>query len=263
MVANPGGGTNTRMNGRMTHGTGPALVRAVPSRRGLTIRQAIREGDRELDWSSRRVGEEIRALRLRAGIRQADLARAIGVDRAVISRLEAGDGRVSARTKARAAALLGAAYRQQLFPVGEPYLVDGAQARIVERLLELRHRRWRAIPEAPVPGDGRRSTDVRLECWPDIVLVEVETHVRRLEEVVRECHTKRAAVAADVPPGWRVHAALVLPPTRHHRALVRTHRETLASAFPVPDRTLRAALVAPAGPWPGDGILWLSSRPSR
>jgi hypothetical protein len=170
--------------------------------------------------------------------------------------MEQGDPDVSVRIRARAAAALGAEFRMALYADRDPIIYDAAHARIVERLLELRHAAWRAIIESPVPGAGRRSTDVRLERGAEIVLVEVETRVHALEAIVRECAEKRAAVRAS-EIGRSVHVLLVLPPTRHHRALAAAHPEIIRAAFPIASERLIAALADPIDRWPGDGIVWL------
>jgi hypothetical protein len=89
-----------------------------------------------------------------------------------------------------------------------------------------------------------------------VAMFEVESHVRRLEEVIREAHIKRAA-AARVQAAKRVHVVLVLPPTRHHRTLVAAHRTTFDTAFPRASSLLQRALRSADAPWPGDGVLWL------
>ncbi len=224
-----------------------------------TSRTAIHDGDRQLRRTAIRFGEEFRLLRLRTGVSQAAVARAIGVDRARICRLEAGDASVSVRIRARAAAVLGGDFRLGLYPAAAPLIHDAAHARLVETLLQLRHPGWRARVEAPVPGLGRRSTDLRLERADEIVLIEVETHIHALEAIIREIEDKRSAVAADAGAGRRIHVALVLPPTRHHRALVNAHPEIIGSAFPAASSDIRLALATADVPWPGDGILWLGS----
>jgi transcriptional regulator with XRE-family HTH domain len=224
-----------------------------------TNRTAVATGDRELRRASSRFGDDFREIRRRAGVSQADVARAIGVDRSVICRLERGDTDITSLVRARAAAVLGAEFRFGLYAEGPALIRDAAQAAIVERLLSMRHRRWRATLEAPVPGPGRRSSDARLEHGEDVVLTEVESRVGVLESIVRECHDKRRAVA-EAEPGRRVHVVLVLPPTRHHRALVRAHPETIRVAFPIASGRLAEALSSQSGPWPGDGILWLPAR---
>ena len=222
-----------------------------------TIRRALYEGDRQLRQTARRFGDEFRLLRLRAGVPQAGVARAIGVDRATICRLEAGDRGVSNEIRARAAMVLGGDFRLGLYPAGSPLIHDAAHARLVEALIRLRHVSWRAIPEAPVPGTARRSTDVRLVRGGETVLFEVETHVQVLEAVIRDGNDKRDKVAYDLGPEGRVHSVLVLPPTRHHRDLARAHSETMKAAFPVRSVDLRRSLTTAGVPWPGDGVLWL------
>ncbi len=232
------------------------------------IRKVTHEGDRALRWTARRFAEDFRAQRTRLGLTQAAVARSIGVTRSVISRIEAGDADVGARIRARACAVLGATYKMALYPDAEPMIRDAAHARLIETLLRLREPGWRATLEAPVPstrtGPARRSTDVRLDGAGQIVLCEVETRIERWEELAREAHDKRAAVQEGAPPGVRVHAVLVLPPTHQNRAVVRALPETVRAAFPANDRALHEALAIPPGPWPGDGILWLpAGRPGN
>jgi transcriptional regulator with XRE-family HTH domain len=240
-----------------------------------TSRTAIHEGDRQLRRAGTRFGEEFRLIRLRAGVSQAAVAGAIGVDRASICRIEAGDPTVSDRILARAAAVLGADFRLGIYPDAAPLIHDAAHARIVEALVRMRHPSWHAPVEAPVPGPGRRSTDLRLDRGAETVLFEVETHVYSLEAIIRECHDKRSAVAADAagvanaaedaePVAGTTHvrrvcAMLVLPPTRHHRALVMAHPGTIKVAFPASAADARRALTSADAPWPGDGILWLGA----
>jgi transcriptional regulator with XRE-family HTH domain len=232
-----------------------------------TSRTAINDGDRQLRRTAIRFGEEFRLIRLRTGVSQAAVARAIGIDRGVICRLEAGDTTVSDRIRARAAAVLGADFRLGLYPAATPLIHDAAHARLVEALLRLRHPSWRAKVEAPVPGAGRRSTDLRLDRGNATVLFEVETHVHALEAIIREGEDKRSAVAApatadvaaDASTGRRVHVVLVLPPTCHHRTLATAHPGTVKAAFPASSADIRRALASADLPWPGDGILWLGA----
>jgi transcriptional regulator with XRE-family HTH domain len=224
-------------------------------------RLAVHDGDRQLRRTSQRFGEEIRDIRLRAGLSQAALARAIGVARSVICRLEQGDPAVAVRIRARAAAALGGDFRVAVYPGGAPLIHDAAHARLVEALLRRCDPRWRVTVEAPVPGPGHRSTDVRLDSRSDVVLMEIETHIRALEAIIREGAGKREAFAAELPDR-RIQTVIVLPPTRHHRALVASHPWIVAAAFPASSEALVAALADAGSPWPGDGILWLASDPS-
>lgn len=226
-------------------------------------RKAIHEGDRQLRRTSARFAEEFRGIRLRAGVSQAAVARAIGVTRSVICRIERGDPSVSASIRAHAASVLGADFRFAIYPEATPLLHDAAHATMVEAILALRHPAWRAIVEAPVPGPGRRSTDLRLDHGSAIVLIEVGSRVHAFEAVIRECAEKRSAVAAVAGPQRRVHVVLAVPPTRHHRALVATHPGIVAAAFPASNAALIRALSDPTLDWPGDGVLWVARNRSR
>jgi len=217
-------------------------------------RAVIHEADRQLRRTALRFGEEFRALRLRARLTQAAVARVIGVDRSVICRMEAGDPSVGDTIRARAAVAIGAEFRLAVYPGATPALHDAAQARIVEALLAARHPRWAATVEAPIPGPGRRSGDVLLDDGLDAVLTEVEMRVDRWEEVVREGHAKREALRA-VLPTRRVWFALVVPDTRHHRAILAAHPEMIRAAFPADPFVATAALTGPEQRWPGDALI--------
>ncbi len=228
---------------------------AAEPRAAAVGREAIRSGMRRLRQQAQRNGEQLRNLRLRANVSQAAVARAIGVDRSVISRLEAGDPSVGLATRFVAGELLGAEIALSTFSVDSPRIYDRAHARLVERLVRAAHGQWQVQPEAPVPGPGRRSVDLRIDGPEDIVLCEVESKLHRVEEIVRECTSKANDIAA-IANGRRVHVVLVLPPTRHNRAVVEAARETLRHVFPHGSPELLAALTG-GGPWPGSGILWL------
>lgn len=227
-------------------------------------RTAIREAERALRQQSTRLADELRSFRLRTGVSQAAVAAAAGVSRSVVSRLEEGNPEVALRTRFRVAAVLGADLRLAAYE-GAPALIrDTVQARIIERLLRERDPRRQATVEAAVPGPGRRSIDLRLDSPGVCVLLEVESRVASLEGIVRELHAKRQALleSSELPTDRRIYCVLVLPVTRHHRALVRDHPETIRSAFPASSTTLLRALRDASVPWPDDGILWIRREPN-
>lgn len=227
---------------------------------GSVRRSALQQGDRELRRTSFRFAEDYRELRLRVGVSQRAVAMAIDVDRSVITRLEQGDPTVGPAIRARACAVLGAHFRMQLYPERSAMIYDAAHARLVERVISLAGAGWKMEPEAPLPG--RRSVDLCLSSPLCVVLMEVESRIRRLEEIQRELHAKRDAVLVRAGPEQCVHVVLALPPTHHHRELVRTHPNLVAAAFPVSSAQIRRALGAPAQPFPGDGILWIAGSAS-
>ena len=134
----------------------------------------------------------------------------------------------------------------------------GAEVRAIETILQLRDPRWKAIVEAPVPGPGRRSSDLRLDHVPDVVLIEFESRVTHWEEILRKCHEKREAVVASLDPDRQVHVVLAMSPSRRHRALVREHPGMIRAAFPVPAADIDRALRNADRPFPGDGLLWVA-----
>jgi transcriptional regulator with XRE-family HTH domain len=196
-----------------------------------TNRLAIREGDRQARRQSTRLGDELHELRRRAGLTQAAIGRALGVDRTLISRLERGDPRVGIRIRFGVAAVLGADLRMTAYANSGPLIRDAAQARIVEWILAVIDRRWRRTVEAAIPGLDRRSIDLRLDGPSRTVVCEVETRVGSLEEIIRELHAKRDALRSSLGAGPRadlpIHAVLVLPRTRHHQAILREHPRTI------------------------------------
>ncbi len=239
-----------------------ARGRFAGTRAGPVRREIVWRAMRRYRQQTRRYGDHLRLLRERANVSQAAVARAIGVDRSVISRLESGDPSVGLATRFLAAELLGAEVSLAVYTVDAPRIYDRAHAQLVERLVRLAHRSWRVEPEAPVPGSPRRSIDVRLENSRDIVLFEVESKVGRVEELLREYRAKVDDVEAGAG-GRRVHIVLVLPPTRHNRAVVAAARATLRQVFPADSASLLGALRS-GGPWPGNGILWLGTgEPTR
>jgi hypothetical protein len=98
---------------------------------------------------------------------------------------------------------------------------------------------------------------VRLVDGRDVVLAEVETAVRRWEEIARELHDKREAFCQSLGSSFRVHVLLVVPPTRRHRELVGALPLTMRSILPASSSDLSAALSGAGPGWPGDGILWI------
>jgi transcriptional regulator with XRE-family HTH domain len=226
-------------------------------------RKALGEAERSLRRQSTRAADELRSLRLRAGLSQAEVAREIGVARSVVTRFEAGDPGITLRTRFRVSTALGAELRLNVYAGSGALIRDAAQAGIIESILAGADVRWRRTVEATVPGPGNRSVDLRLIGPYAIVLIEVESRLGSLEEIVRELHSKREAVAAANPrDGPPIHVVLCMPRTRHHESIVSAHPRTIAAAFPASSSAIEAAIRDMSIPWPGDGILRIR-RPAR
>jgi transcriptional regulator with XRE-family HTH domain len=217
----------------------------------------LRDAVRLLERDAERFGDEFREHRLRIRATLTDVARLIGVATSVVWRIEHGDPTVSLEIRSRAARAIGGASRLTFYADSTPLLYDSAQARMAERVLSIAHPRWQAGLEVRVPGPGRRRVDIALQDVRQLVLMECESRVRRWEEALRELHDERDAFAAS-GDGRMINVVLVLPPTRHHRDLVRILPASVRAALPVDSSELRRALVE-GTPWPGDGILWVGA----
>ena len=106
-----------------------------------------------------RFGRGIRALRLRRGWRQIDLAAAAGVSQSIVSRIERGlGGRLTIETLARVAQALGSRVDLRLNWQGEGLdrLLDQDHARLVELVTRLSRRRL-GCPHRGDLLDSRRA----------------------------------------------------------------------------------------------------------
>jgi hypothetical protein len=98
---------------------------------------------------------------------------------------------------------------------------------------------------------------------PVVVATEIQSELRRLEQLIRWSNQKRDALlsadiwqfgtaAANAPP---VSALLVVRSTRATRAVVNDHPEQLRAPYPAHAADTYAALSTDA-PWPGAGLVW-------
>jgi transcriptional regulator with XRE-family HTH domain len=206
---------------------------------------------------ARRFGDAFHEQRLRLGVTKEAVARTAGVSRPLIWRIEHGDPGVALVARAVCAQAIGGTAKLSFFADATPLIYDAAHARIVERIVGAAGPGWTVRLEMPVPGPGSRSVDVRLDGQDAVVLIEVETHVRRWEEILRELAGKRMAFI-EAGESRAVHVVLAVPPTRHHRDLVQAMAASVAASLPVPSRAARQALTN-GGKWPGDGLLWIAA----
>lgn len=135
----------------------------------------------------RSIGAEIRRQREDAGVTLRSLARAAGVSPAYLSEIEAGAAAASLAVLERVAAGLDADLGLRLYPNTGPSLRDRIQVRSIEALLRILHPRWRPSLEVPVYRPARGVIDGVLEdrTGPDVVCVESESDLRRVEQRIR------------------------------------------------------------------------------
>lgn len=216
-----------------------------------------------------RVGAALRALRLRAGLRQRDLADRAGVSQSLISAIEG--GRLETCTLAvvrRVFAVLGARFDGHVLwrGAGVDRLLDARHAALVDASVrQLRDGGWDPRVEVSYSIYGERgSIDVlggRADCRA-VIVEEVKTDLPRLEEAIRKLDEKERLVAERIAEGrfgWRpelVGKVLILPDTDRARRQVAANANVLEAAFPDRGVVVRRWLRAPAGPMAG--ILFLA-----
>lgn len=158
--------------------------------------------DRDL---RRALGGQIRQLREDAGISQAALARAAGLDRAHVCRIEAGTAAASLDAYQAIAVALGADLRLLIAPGAGVPIRDRYQAPMIEGLLRLLHRRWLRFLEVPVHRPVRGVVDLVLHDpgQPVTIASEAQSQIRRVEQQLRWHNLKADGLRAgsELPLG--------------------------------------------------------------
>lgn len=232
-------------------------LRSVGGRRAAELRRGI--------------GEEVRQLRLDAGVSQRELADASGLEQGFVSMIERGQRESSMSALSALANSLGADLVVHLYPNTGPRVRDRVQATIVEGLLRIVHPSWTRLLEVPVYRPSRGVIDIVLARGSEVVAVEVHSELRRVEQQLRWARQKadalpsaaawdRLTAGVDRP---RVSPVLVLRATRRNRQIDREFAQTFETAYPAdPDAALTALTTARAE-WPGPARLWASSNGSQ
>jgi transcriptional regulator with XRE-family HTH domain len=216
-----------------------------------------------------RFGLRFKALRRRKGWRQVDLARAAGVSRAAIARIEAGGAdRVTVRTLDRLAGSLGARVSCWLTwnSEGLDRLLDAAHAQIVEQVVRfLRAHGWTAATEVSFNVYGERGSIDIIALHPPtrvLLVIEVKSVVPDVQATLVTLDRKeRLARDIGLARGWRaisVSRLLVVREDRTSRRRVEAHDATFANAFPDRARMVRGWLADPDARRPLRGLWFLS-----
>jgi transcriptional regulator with XRE-family HTH domain len=229
------------------------------------------DADRRTETLRRNLAQDLRRMREDAGVSRAAIARLAGVDRSVVSRIEAGVLAPTLETYSRLAAALGADLASRVYPNTGPHLHDRHQVRIAEMLLACLHPRWHPTPEVGVHRPVRGWVDLALHDPLARVLVstELESTLRRLEQLIRWSEEKALALDSSANwPSWSagggepdISRLLVIRVTRANRAAAAEARRLLRAAYPADPRDALDALTGVA-PWPGSALLWARLEPS-
>ena len=206
-----------------------------------------------------RIGAIVRALRRRAGWRQADLAVRTQVHQTTISRIERGAlAGITVGTLRDVFAALGARYEPGvLWRGGElDRLLDRRHAEIVTAAADRFVRAgWRVVPEATFAHFGERGS-IDLLCGHDasrtVVVAEMKSEITSVEETARR-HDAKVRLAAGIAEerfGWRprsIGRLLIVPEDRTIRRVVERHAAVFSAAYPARSREVAEWIRSPRG----------------
>jgi transcriptional regulator with XRE-family HTH domain len=212
-----------------------------------------------------RFGSVVRAVRLRRGLRQADLATSARVSRELISKMERGhlEGATLGTIRAVAKAL-----------DVRVDLIARWRAGDLERLLNARHSElhelvarylhqlpaWVAQPEVSFAVYGERGVIDILAWHPRrraLLVIELKTDIADVNELVGTVDRKgRLAVGIAIERGWvrprdpppTVSIWVIVADGPTNRRRVSTHRAMLRAAFPIDGRSVAGWLQKPDRP---------------
>jgi transcriptional regulator with XRE-family HTH domain len=195
----------------------------------------------------RLIADEFRHARIQAGLSQAAVARAAGISRAELSRIErAAAPWVTLQTISAVAIVLGQMPSIRLFPDGSP-LRDAGHVNLLERLhRELpRELSWRT--EVPIASTGdRRAWDAVIGGPGWTLRVEGEMRIHDAQAMERRIALKRRD---DGNPD----VLLLVARSRANREALVVVGPRLRATFPLDSRTILSALRAGRSPG-GSGI---------
>jgi transcriptional regulator with XRE-family HTH domain len=196
------------------------------------------------------LGSDLREARLARGLRQIDVARAMSVSHAAISRVELGllTG-LSIADAVRHGAVVGLKLHARFYPVGGG-LRDAAQLDLIRRLRARIGDRWRWQLEAPLDIAGDlRAFDALISNEQTTIAIEAITRLRDAQAQLRAATLKQRD--GNVP-----RLVLLIKATQHNREALASAADVLATTFPLGTRATLNTLTE--GMDPGDnGIVLL------
>ena len=194
------------------------------------------EASRLAQWILTDLGRELRLARLSAGMRQADVAQAIGASASHVSRVEL--ARVTYLTVprlARHAAAVGLKPSVKLYPLGRR-LLDKPQLELLARFRARLHASWSWRTEVPVPMPGDlRSGDCVIAVPGCSILVEAYTRLSDWQAQTAAAGRKRRDLQVD-------RLVLLIAATHANRRALAEAAPIAAASFPMRTKATLAAL---------------------
>lgn len=222
------------------------------------------ESGRRLPRLRIRIGDDIRRLRLDAGLTLTELGSATGIHRSHLARIEAGVASPSLDALVAIGVALGADLSLRYFSGAGPRLVDRFQALMIEAFVRRLDPRWSVRLEVPVLRPSRGFIDATLvdRVSPAALAAEFQSEMHRIEQQIRWIRDKADGLvdrlAEDaIEPAPVVSRLLVLRSTTRMREIARRYEATLRTAYPARTQDVVQALTTRSAPWPGAGIAWM------
>jgi transcriptional regulator with XRE-family HTH domain len=235
----------------------------------MTGQKPLAVARRKADRIHRSLGDDVRRFREDAGASRRQLAELAGIDHSYLRRIEDGRARASINTYAKLADALSSDLSARLYPNTGPAKRDRHQARILEALLSELHPEWKAYAEVAVrhPSRGWIDAVLHAERGGDVVAVEIQSNLRRVEQLLRWFPEKVASLPSW--EGWAqlgetraVSQLLIVRSTKATRLKGREFRRQLVAAYPVHPADAIYALTGRTR-WPGPAMLWAEIEPRR
>lgn len=193
---------------------------------------------------------EIRAARVGRGIDQAAVARACGLSRSQVSRIERGlVDSVPFTTLLRLGSTVGLDGRLRFFPGGAP-IRDAAHVALLERLRGCLGPGFTWATEVPLPIRGdQRAWDAMISRRTIRIGIEAETRIRDLQGAERRIQLKKRDGGVD-------QVILLLTDSRWNRDAIRAAGGAALASFPVNSATALERLRRGLDPG-GDAVMFL------
>jgi transcriptional regulator with XRE-family HTH domain len=196
------------------------------------------------------VGDEVHRARTQAGLSQTAVARAVGVHRSTIGRIERGEiAGLSIELAARLCGAVGLDLSVRPFPGGDP-IRDAAHVALLGRLRSRLPASvpWRTEVPLSIPGD-LRAWDAVIGGSNGAIAIEAETRLFDVQALARRLALKRR-------DGGVERVILLIGNTVANRRALALVRDALRVEYPLDTREILAALTA--GDSPADsGIIVL------
>jgi transcriptional regulator with XRE-family HTH domain len=209
--------------------------------------------------TDREIGRAFRAVRIKKGLRQSDVAEAAGVSQQTVSKVEGGRfARLSVDVMRRVATAIDARVEIEFRWQGADLarLVGGRHSAMHEAVAGIFAGlpEWVAQPEVSFSIYGERGI-IDIVAWhaptQSLLVIELKTELVDLQETLGTFDRKvRLAKTIAKERGWTattVSAWLVVAEGSANRARAAAHRSMLRGALPDDGPTLRAWLTRPAG----------------